>query len=175
MILVTTSQGRQPNREVFSMEKLHRLLGKALESAWDPSTRRAYQSHLRSYLQFMHAHKLSPNPTEYKVAIYIAYTSQFIKLTSVKSYLTSITHYLTPIYPEIRSIRVSPFIKQTLRGCKKIHNTPVSHKRPLALTEIKNTGDNYKHKSHHDDLLFISQLLVGFFSLLRLGELVYPN
>ncbi len=30
-------------------------------------------------------------------------------------------------------------------------------------------------KEDHDDLLFLTQLLVGFFGLLCLGELVYPN
>ena len=34
---------------------------------------------------------------------------------------------------------------------------------------------HYADSTDHDDLLFVAQLLVGFFALMRLGELTYPD
>ena len=35
--------------------------------------------------------------------------------------------------------------------------------------------EHYRSSSLHDDLLFVAQLLTGFFALLRLGELTVPD
>lgn len=162
-------------REPLPLPELHRLLGLALESAWDPSTRRAYRSHLSSYLEFIQIHNLDPNPTEHTLALYVVFMSQTIKPSSVEVYLTGIVHFLTPTYPAVRAARSSRLVTQALRGCKKLYNVPVVRKRPLHLSEIEAVAKSYRFRHSHNDYLFLSQLLVGFFGLLRLGELVYPN
>lgn len=175
MNILSPRHGVRFNRTAVPIPELRRLHGKILKSAWDPSTRRAYRSHLTSYLDFIKLHHLDPDPTTDTLALYIVFMSQFIKPTSIEVYLTGIVHYLTPIYPNVRSARSSPLIKQTLTGCKKLYNTPISRKRPLLPSEVEKAGRIYCSSPSHDDLLFISMLLCGFFGLLRLGELVYPN
>lgn len=162
-------------RAAIPITELRRLHGKVLESAWDPSTRRAYRSHLASYLNFIKLHELDPNPTSDTLALFIVFMSQSIKPTSVEVYLTGIVHYLSPIYPEIRVSRSSPLVKQTLIGCKKLYNTPITRKRALLPSEVERAGHLYSSSPSYDNLLFISMLLCGFFGLLRLGELTYPN
>lgn len=175
MNTLTQSHGNRRNRVALPISELRRLHGKILESAWDPSTRRAYRSHLSSYLEFIKLHHLDPDPTTDTLALFIVFMSQFIKPSSIEVYLTGIVHYLAPMYPNIRSSRSSPLIKQTLAGCKKLYNTPIVRKRPLLPSEVEKAGLIYASRHTHDDLLFISMLLCGFFGLLRLGELVYPN
>ncbi|KAF7773491.1 hypothetical protein Agabi119p4_5658 [Agaricus bisporus var. burnettii] len=101
--------------------------------------------------------------------------SEFIKPASVESYLTGIVHYLAPLYPRIHDWRSAPVVQQTLRGCKKLHNTPIRRKRALTLIELNRISTFYYHSKQHDDTLFVAILLVGFYALLRLGELVYPD
>lgn len=176
MTLGNHFQGRRQLRQPFPMAKLRRLLGIALENAWDVSTRKAYRSHLKSYLEFIRSHNLNLEPTEDTLALYIVYMSNHIKPTSVEVYLTGIIHYLTPFYPLIRIARNSALVKQTLRGCLKLYNTPTRRVRPLSVTELETIASIYTvPNSSHDNLLFVSQLLFGFFGLLRLGELVLPN
>jgi hypothetical protein len=35
--------------------------------------------------------------------------------------------------------------------------------------------NHYSNSAIHDDLLFVAILLIGFFALMRLGELTYPD
>lgn len=168
-------QGRQPHRRPFPMPKLRQLLGEVHQNAWDVSTKKGYRSHLFSYLLFIELHQLRIEPTEDTLALYIVYMSNHIKPSSVEVYLTGISHYLASYFPSIRTIRTSDFIKNTLRGCMKLYNTPTHRMRPLSIDEIEQAVTFYSTNPSHDDLLFISQLLIGFFALLRLGELVFPD
>lgn len=168
-------RGRQPQRDPIPVDKLQCLLDLALENAWDLSTRKAYQSHLLSYLNFVHLHHFDIDPTEHTLALYIVFMCQHIKPTSVEVYLTGICHSLFPYFPNVRTVRNSPLVKQALKGCLKLYGTPVTRKRPLLLHEVEKVANKYSLLRSHDDTLFLAQLLVGFFALLRLGELVYPN
>lgn len=171
----TPHRDSRRKRSAYPIAELRRLHGEALASAWDPNTRRAYRSHLASYIEFIKLHHFDPNPTEDTLSLFIVFMSQFIKPSSVEVYLTGITHHLTPLYPHIRSSRSSLLVKQTLTGCKKLYNTPIVRKRPLLSYEVKTAALHHAINPSHDDLLFASILLSGFFGLLRLGELVYPN
>jgi hypothetical protein len=55
------------------------------------------------------------------------------------------------------------------------YGSPTTRKEPLAISDLKVVIDDLKSSTDHDSLLFISQLLTGFTSLLRLGELVFPD
>ncbi|XP_006458760.1 hypothetical protein AGABI2DRAFT_53101, partial [Agaricus bisporus var. bisporus H97] len=141
----------------------------------DLSTRRVYTSHLKSYMHFISSHKLGPEPNETTLSLFIVYMSEFIKPSSVESYLTGIVHYLAPVYPHIHDWRSAPVVQQTLRGCKKLHNIPIKRKRALTIHELNRMSTLYYYSKQHDDTLFVAILLVGFYALLRLGELVYPD
>jgi hypothetical protein len=83
-----------------SLLELTKLLLQALENAWDPSTKKVYKMHLKSYFSFIRAH-LDFEPNETMLALYVVYMCQFIKPFSVESYLTGIVHYLSPFYSEL--------------------------------------------------------------------------
>ncbi|XP_006458838.1 hypothetical protein AGABI2DRAFT_40469, partial [Agaricus bisporus var. bisporus H97] len=143
--------------------------------AWDVSTRQVYRSHLKSYLIFVYSHDLDPEPNETTLALFVAYMSQYIKPSSVESYLTGIAHYLAPYYPKVYNWRTAQIVHQTLQGCKKLYNTPIQRKRALTLHDLSLITSYFDTSDNYDDRLFIAILLIGFYGLLRLGELVYPN
>ena len=52
-----------------------------------------------------------------------------------------------------------------------------SHDHHITKTDVSflQSVTQHSNSTSHDDLLFVTQLLVGFFALMRLGELTYPD
>jgi len=48
-------------------------------------------------------------------------------------------------------------------------------KEALTLDDLAMVLSHYNTSQDHDDLLFVSMLLTGFFALMRLGELTFPD
>ena len=48
-------------------------------------------------------------------------------------------------------------------------------KHTLTLDDLQLVLDHYHATSNHNDLLLISMILTGFFALMRLGELTFPD
>ena len=65
--------------------------------------------------------------------------------------------------------------KRTLAGCKRLRGVPTVRKRALTMDDLQRVVHHYKDSTLHDDFLFVSQLLSGFFALHRLGELTTPD
>ena len=60
--------------------------------------------------------------------------------------------------------------------CKQLRGVPTKRKWALTLLDLQTVLDYYANSSSHDDLLvFVSQLLTGFFALMRLGELTVSD
>ena len=49
------------------------------------------------------------------------------------------------------------------------------HKRALTTDDLHLVVNHYRNSTLHDDLLFISMLQTGFFGLLRLREMTFPD
>jgi hypothetical protein len=98
-----------------------------------------------------------------------------IKPDSVDTYLSGICHQLEPYFPSVRTTRKSMICKRTLAGCKRLKGLPTVRKRALTMDDLRRIVDYYKNSNSHDDLLFVAQLLSGFFALHRLGELTTPD
>ena len=62
-----------------------------------------------------------------------------------------------------------------MKGCLRLHGKAVTRKRALTISDLFIVLHALAHSTLHDDLLFIAMLLTGFFALLRLGELTFPN
>ena len=101
--------------------------------------------------------------------------SHHISPRSVASYLSGIVSQLEPFFPDVRSARSSEMVQRTLKGCQKLHAEPITRKRALSPTDLLIPISRYEHSTQHDDLLFLSLFLTGFFGLMRLGELVFPD
>ena len=60
---------------------------------------------------------------------------------------------------------------RTLAGIHRIHGQPVQRKSPLSAVDLQRVRDLLGVPLAYDDLLFVTQLFLGFDQLLRLGEL----
>ena len=171
---VTT--GRQPSRLPWPMDRLLRERAIALGNTIEPATLRTYNSALTSYLTFIHAHNLPTSLTEDTLSFYVVYMSHHISPRSVTTYLSGIVQQLEPFYPLIREIRNSKLVQRTLQGCLKTCAQPTCRKRALTVSDLTTVLTHFSNiPTSHNNLLFLSMLLTGFFSLMRLGEMAFPD
>ena len=166
---------RQPVREVWTRERLVRERAIALGQAIDNSTWKNYGSALNSYLNFIKMHDYPLDPTPDTLSLFTVYMCHHIKPGSVGTYLSGICHQLEPYFPNVRASRNSALVHRTLQGCKRIHAVPTSRKRALTITDLETVVNALSSSTDFDDLLFLAQLLTGFFALFRLGEMTYPD
>ena len=101
--------------------------------------------------------------------------SHHIEPRSVCSYLAGIVSEREPSYPSVRPNRYSPLVVRTLKGSMCQFSGPVHQKSPLTRDHLKLVYDHLPRPLFHDNLLFLTMLFVGFFGLLRLGELVQQD
>jgi hypothetical protein len=121
-------------------------------------------------------HNFPVEPTPDTLSFYVVYMSHHIKPSSVDSYLSGITQQLEPYFPSVREVRKSMLLRRTIAGCKRLRGLPTTRKRALTMDDLRLVVHHYSTITpSHDDLLFVAQLLTGFFALMRLGELTIPN
>ena len=168
-------KSKQRRRLAWTRERLLRECAIALGQAIDISTWKNYGSTLNSYLTFVRLHNFPVEPTADTISFFTVFMSHHIKPDSVDTYLSGICHQLEPYFPSVREIRKSMLCKRTLTGCKRLRGVPTKRKRALTLMDLQTVINHYANSSSHDDLLFLSQLLTGFFALMRLGELTVSD
>jgi len=166
---------RQPTRQAWPREKLLRERAIALGQAIDKTTLKSYSSALNSYLSFVRLHELPVEPTPDTLSFFTVFMSHHINPRSVTSYLSGICQQLEPYFTGVREARRSPLVERTLKGCTRLKGTAVKRKRALTTGDLNKVVENLQHSNNHDDKLFIAILLTGFFALMRLGELTFPN
>ena len=101
--------------------------------------------------------------------------SHHIKPLSVTSYLSGICQQLEPYFPNVCSACNSSLVNRTIKGCMCLRGTPTKRKCALTFSNLSTVVDDLVHSQNHDDLLFMAILLTEFFTLMRLGELYFPN
>ena len=170
-----TPTAQQPHREPWTIEWLNYerliLLGMSI----DHSTSATYSSALNSYLTFCKSHGLPVEPTPQTLSYYTTFQSFHINPKSVDSYLSGICNQLKPFFPDVCLNCKSALVNQTLAGAKRYHGTPMKCKSPLTIAHLLTVADDLASSTLHDDLLFNALLNTGFTSLLRLGELTWPD
>ena len=89
--MITSSMPtRQPNREVWSLVRLHHEPAITLGQSIDASTWHSCGSAPNSYLDSVRKHQFFVEPSPDTLSLYIVYISHFIKPTSVDTYLSGI-------------------------------------------------------------------------------------
>ena len=171
----STVRARQPHRPAWTRERLLREHAIALGQAIDNSTWKNYRSALNSYLNFIKLHDFPLEPTPDTLSLFTVYMCHHIKPGSVATYLSGICQQLKPYFPNICAARNSAIVHRTLQGCKRLRAMPTTCKRALTLTDLKTVANALADSIDYDDILFLAQLLTGFFALFRLGELTYPD
>ncbi|KIJ50206.1 hypothetical protein M422DRAFT_159981 [Sphaerobolus stellatus SS14] len=149
---------RQPKQEAWPIERLLREHAVALGHALESSTISAYDSHLQSYLSFCENHNFPIQPTIDTLSFYIIYMCHHVKPSTAGNYLSGICHLLKPYYPD------------KLCGLQ-----PTNHKCALTHEDLCSIISSLTMNPSYDDRLFIAMLLTGFFGLLRLGEITFPD
>ena len=168
-------KSRQRAREAWTRDKLLRERAIALGQAIDISTLNSYSSALNSYLTFVRLHDFPVEPTPEILSFYTVFMSHHIEPRSVSSYLSGLCQQLEPYFPEVRASRHTPLVVRTMKGCLRLFSSPTKRKRALTFDDLYQVLNHLSTSSNHDDLLFQSMLLTGFFALMRLGELAFPN
>lgn len=169
-MIMSHVHARQPTREPWTRERAI-----ALGQAIDTSTWKNYGSALNSYLTFVRMHNMPVEPTADTLSLFTVYMSHHIKPNSVDTYLSGICQQLEPYFPHVREARKSHLVHRTLQGCKRLRGSPTTRKRALTIDDLNLVCINYSKNPSHDDLLFCTQLCTGFFALMRLGELTWPE
>ncbi|KDR66779.1 hypothetical protein GALMADRAFT_34352, partial [Galerina marginata CBS 339.88] len=116
-------------------------------------------------------HHFPVEPTTETLSFFTVFMCFHIKPDSVDTYLSGICQQLEPFFPEVRQNRKSALVKRTLEGCMRIRAIPTNRKHALTIENLCTVVDYYSNSTIHDDLLFVALLLIGFFALMRLGEL----
>lgn len=101
--------------------------------------------------------------------------SHHISPQSVSTYLSGLVSQLEPFFPHIREARHSRLVKQTLKGCLKLRSKPTICKHALSRANITMILQHHALSTNYDDLLFVAMFITGFFALLRLSELTFPD
>ncbi|KZT19403.1 hypothetical protein NEOLEDRAFT_1159120 [Neolentinus lepideus HHB14362 ss-1] len=174
-MITVSPKSRQPLRKAWTRERLLYERSLALSFALDTSSKASYSSALNSYLTFCSLHTFPVEPTEETFSFYITFMSAHIEPRSVDSYLSGICSELEVYYPNVRQVRQSHLVARTLRGCKRRFSKPISRAQPISKTDIETVHKDLSRSDLHDDILFLSLLLTGFYALMRLGELIWPD
>ena len=168
-------RSRQPLRQPWTHERLFQERAITLGQAIDNSTWKDYGSALNSYLNFVKIHDFPLETTTETLSLFTVYMSHHIKPNSIATYLSGICQQLEPYFPNVRSARNSALVHRTLQGCKRLRAVPTSRKHALTLGDLETVINSLSNSNDYDDLLFLAQLLTGFFALFHLGEMMYPN
>ena len=157
------------------MERLVHERAVALGNIIDKSTLSNYSSALNSYLNFVKLHGFPVEPTTETLSFFTVYMCHQINPRSVNTYLSGISQQLEAHFPTVKEARNSTLVRRTLQGCMRMRGTATIRKRALTVDDLQLVINHYRDTTHHDDLLFIAMLLTGFFGLLRLGEMTFPD
>ena len=168
-------RARQPVRDVWTRERLVHERAVALGNVIDRSTLSNYSSALNSYLNFVKLHDLPVEPTPETLSFYTVYMSHHINPRSVNTYLSGISQQLETHFPTVKAARNSTLVRRTWQGCMRMRGTATIRKRALTTDDLQLVITHYQNSTLHDDLLFVAMLITGFFGLLRLGELTFPD
>jgi hypothetical protein len=168
-------QTRQPVRAVWSHERLVHERAIVLGNVMDKSTLSNYSSALNSYINFVTMHHLPIDPTPDTLSFFTVYMCHYINPRSVNTYLSGISQQLEAQFPAVKEARNSALVRRTLQGCMRLKGRATVRKRALTIDDLRLVVDHYQTSRHHDDLLFVAMIMTGFFGLLRLGEMTFPD
>ena len=170
-----TRKTRQPARTAWSRERLIHERAIALGNVIDRSTLSNYTSALNSYLNFVKLHDLPVEPTPDTLSFYTVYMCHHVNPRSVNTYLSGISQQLETHFPAVKEARNSPIVRRTLQGCMRMRGSATTRKRALTVDDLHVVVNHYTTSPTHDNLLFLAMIFTGFFGLLRLGELSFPD
>lgn len=139
-------------------------------STFADTTKKAYQTHLRTYLNFCEKLKIKPVPVcEKTVAQYAAFLARTLQPSSVTQYL-NIVRLLHLECGEVHPYHDSWLVKSTLKGIERVKGCPVRRKTPITPMVLKDIKSKLNFTDTMD-CVFWAAVVVMFFGLLRRSNL----
>jgi hypothetical protein len=128
---------RQPKREPWTEEMFVRRRMLVLGMQLDLRTWENYSSAYNSWREFVNIHNYPLRPNVTTMSNYVMFLSDHIAVNSVVTYLSGIVMILEPYYPDVRQIRHSRIVRDTLTGCRQLRNLPTSRKSPFTISMLQ--------------------------------------
>ena len=175
VMIRSNRRARQPVRDVWSREWLVHERAIALGNVIDRSTLSNYSSALNSYLNFVKLHDFPVELTPETLSFFTVYMSHHINPCSVNTYLSGISQQLEAHFPNVKEAWNSTLVRRTLQGCMRMRGVATICKCALTINNLQLVINHYHDSTLHDDLLFVAMIITGFFGLLRLGEMAFPD
>lgn len=162
---------KRPLKVAWTLERLLHERSLALGFTLASSTGSCYDSAFASYIEFCRLHDRPLTPSVDTLSFFIVWLSSYILPRSVNTYLSGICSKLENDFAEVRQVRQHRLVQRCLRR----HQQPVHRREPLSRGVLLDVYLQLSSSCVYDDLLFLTILHVGFETLQRLGELVWPD
>jgi hypothetical protein len=171
-IMEISPTSHQPHFEPWSLGHLNYECLILLGIYIDISTASMYSSALNSYLTFC---KMHVEPTPQALSYCTMFQSLYINPKSVYSYLFGVCNQLEAFFSDVKKNHTSTLVTCMLAGAKWYQGPPTTGKSPLTVANLVMVLMDLASLTNHDDLLFHTQLNMGFMGLLCLNEMTWPN
>ena len=137
------------------------------------STKKTYQTYLKSYIEFCTKLRITPVPLSVtNLARYIAFLSARLQFNSVNNYLSIVR--LLHLEAGVSSPLDSFYAHSVLKGAKRVLGCSVNRKFPITPDILCKIFSKLS-LSCSKDLCFWAACLVAFFSFLRKSNLFVPS
>ena len=78
-------------------------------------------------------------------------------------------------FPSVKEAQNSILIHHTLQGCMRMRGIATVCNCALTIDDLQLIVNHYHTSTLHDNCLFLAMLITGFFGLLCLGEMTFPD
>lgn len=163
------------NLPVKPLEQLRSEMIQLVDSSIEKSTKRAYDSAVKKWKAFTILYSLPFLPTVESLALFI--TSLFKKVIGIAGILSGLGYYFK-LRMDWDLIRSDEIIRRLMISTKKNNDHQVKRAKALPIEIVLSVAASLpegRTDRDYDNLLFGVMLLIGFFGVMRLGEIVIPN
>lgn len=138
------------------------------------NTKKCYESHLRSYLQFCETLKVTPVPaTDDVLSMYAAFLARRLRPASIRQYLNVIR--LLHLEANLPNPCLNNWIlSTTLKGIDREKGCPVNRKAPISPEMLLTIKSKLALTTSREDAIFWAACLLMFYGLFRKSNL-YPR
>lgn len=156
-----------------TLAALQNIVENLIDSSLERGTRKQYNTAVRSWFTFVDFYGFEDVPTPSTLALCVGWSGG--RIYHVDKYLSGLAHHFRPRMTDWDAVRDHPVVKSTLRGQKKASPHEIHRKLPLRVEHLDHFAQKALASNDYDDLAFAFTLCLGFYGVMRLGELASPN
>lgn len=127
---------------ILSYSEREILNGSDIDNWICENSKMKYQSGVNKLLEYCDSRNLEPIPTKMSLCHFISKVSREMQPSSLNTYLTGIVHHFAHSHPEVRDMRLSRRVRETVKGCSK--SSATATRRAKAMTrELRHSSANH--------------------------------